>query len=115
MKILFIAGWVNVGEDDYIDIDYLRDDTTYFPYSITETMASIENRLLRVFNVYNYDRIRANSMGAFLSSRFLAKCLNKQNVLLISPYIQTSFSRKNHGRNTLFISTYMDFYRQYGF
>ena len=114
MKILFIAGWVNVGEDDYIDIDYLRDDTTYFLYTRTETMASIENRLLREFNEYNYDWIIANSMGAFFTSRLLAKCLNKQNVLLISPYIQTSFSRKNHGRNTLFISTYMDLYRQYG-
>ena len=89
MKIPYIAGWVNVGEDDYIDIDYLRDDTTYFPYSRTETMASIENQLLRVFNEYNYDWIRANSMGALFLSRLLAKCLYKQNVLLISPYLQT--------------------------
>jgi len=94
MKITYIAGWVNVGEDDYIDIDYLRDDTTYFPYSRTETMASIENQLLREFNEYNYDWIIANSMGAFFTSRLLAKCSNKQNVLLISPYLQTTFSSR---------------------
>ena len=94
MKILFIAGWVNLGEDNYINIDYIRDDITYFMYTRTEKMASIESRLLKEFNEDTYDWIIANSMGAFFASRLLTKCQQKQNVLFICPYIEPSMSTR---------------------
>ena len=91
MKIFFIGGFNNLGDDDYINLDYIADDVTFFYYDRDEKMASIEGRLLMAFNEYKYDWIIGNSMGAFFASRLLARCLEKQNVLFICPYIETSF------------------------
>ena len=91
MKILFIAGFNNLGNDDYVNLDYIADDITFFYYDRDEKMASIENRLLKNFTDDTYDWIIANSMGAFFASRLLTKCRIKQNVLFICPYIETNF------------------------
>ena len=91
MKILFIGGFNNLGDDDYINLDYIADDMTFFYYDRCDKMESIESRLLKEFNEDKYDWIIANSMGAFFASRLLARCLQKQNVLFICPYIQTNF------------------------
>ena len=62
MKILFIAGFNNLGNDDYVNLDYIADDITFFYYDRDEKMASIENRLLKNFTDDTYDWIIANSM-----------------------------------------------------
>ena len=94
MKIFFITGFTTIGDDDYINFDYIKDDITFFYYTRAEKMDSIERRLLKEFNEYHFDWIIANSMGGFFASRLLARCLEKQNVLFICPYIETNFVTK---------------------
>ena len=91
MKILFLGGLNNLGDDDYINIDYIIDDITFFYYDRCEKMDTIESSLWKDYHAETYDWIIANSMGAFFCSRILIKLARKQNVLFISPYIQTNF------------------------
>lgn len=92
MKIFFISGFIDLGDDIYKNLDYLAiaDDLTFFYYNRNEKLVDIETRLLKEFNEDKYDWILAHSMGAFFTSRLLAKCLQRQNVCFISPYIQKS-------------------------
>jgi len=91
MKIFFITGFTTIGDDDYINFDYIKDDITFFYYTRAEKMDSIERRLVKEFSEDTFDWIIANSMGGFFTSRLLARCLQKQNVLFICPYIETNF------------------------
>ena len=91
MKIFFITGFTTIGDDDYINFDYIKDDITFFYYTRAEKMDSIERRLVKEFSEDTFDWIIANSMGAFFASRLLARCLQKQNVLFICPSIETNF------------------------
>jgi len=90
MKIFFITGFTTIGDDNYINFDYIKDDITYFYYTRAEKIDSIERRLIKEFSEDTFDWIIANSMGGFLASRLLARCLEKQNVLFICPYIETN-------------------------
>ena len=90
MKIFFITGFTTIGDDNYINFDYIKDDITFFYYTRAEKLASIERRLNKEFTECKYDWIIANSMGGFLASRLLTRCLEKQNVLFICPYIETN-------------------------
>lgn len=94
MKILFIAGWVQLGEDDYVNLNYIEDEVTFFFYNRSDKLHDVESRLMKEFSEDKYDWVIANSMGAFFASRLLARCLKKQNVLFLCPYIETTMKSK---------------------
>ena len=87
-KVLFVCGYNTLGDDTYKNMDYLT-NVSFFVYANKESLASIEDRLLKEYSAEFFDILIGHSLGCFLITRLLQKLgdITSQNVLFINPYI----------------------------